>query len=124
MTWKNKPSDFTKTMFDDCETHVKKIAMIGLQSVVVSSPVMDGHYRGSHRVSLNSPDNNYDVNSVDLNGNSTLSEGSAQIVKFKLGNNLFIQTNAPHATRLENGWSDQAPKGVYSIAFQKMSTSQ
>lgn len=120
MTWTNKPTNFAIEVVKNCEDHVKKVAAVGLQSVVVGSPVMDGHYRASHRVTVDQEDSGYDPNALDTNGASTLTKGNAEIVKFKLGSNLYIQTNAPHATRLENGWSDQAPNGVYSIAFMNM----
>ena len=122
MTWENKPSDFMKTVIDDCETHVKKIIAIGLQAVVVSSPVMDGAYRGNHRLSINGETYDFDPKKQDLSGGATISEGMALIAHFRLGDTLYIQNNAPYSLRLENGWSDQAPKGIYTIAFQNMSS--
>lgn len=121
MTWQNKPSDFTKTAIDDCETHVKKVAAVGLQAVVLRSPVMDGTYRGNHRITIDTTDETFDKNLYDKSGTPTLNQGLQEIAKFKLGNTLYIQNNLPYSLRLENGWSDQAPKGIYSIAFQNMS---
>ena len=42
-------------------------------------------------------------------------------VKFKLGNLVYIQNNKPYAERLENGWSDQAPQGIYGLTFNFIS---
>lgn len=121
MAWKGKrPTDFALDIVKDCETHVKKVAGIGLQSVVVGSPVQDGAYRGNHRISINTDDHSYDLQEQDLNGSSTITKGNAEIVKFKLGDVVYLQNNLPYALRIENGWSGQAPNGVYSIAFQNM----
>lgn len=120
MSWRNRPSEFANVLIADCEDHVKKIAGTGLQSVVMGSPVMDGHFRASHRVTVNQEDAGYDPNALDTNGASTLTKGNAEIVKFKLGNSLYIQSNAPHGLKLEHGHSKQAPNGVYSIAFMNM----
>ena len=35
----------------------------------------------------------------------------------KLGNLIYIQNNKAYGPRLENGWSDQAPLGIYSTTF-------
>ncbi|KAA5656825.1 hypothetical protein J471_5157, partial [Acinetobacter baumannii 1032359] len=44
-----------------------------------------------------------------------------QAVKIKLGNLVYIQNNQPYAERLENGWSDQAPQGIYGLTFNFIS---
>lgn len=123
MTWQGiKPTDFALKMVEESEDHVKKVATVGLQSVITMSPVMDGAYRGNHRVSLNSEDHAYSEYTQDLNGSGTLMKGSFEIAKLKLGDVIYIQNNLPYAVRLENGWSDQAPMGVYSIAYMNMRT--
>lgn len=122
MTWQNKPTNFIKTVINNTESHVKKVIEVGLQSVVVSSPVMDGAYRGNHRLTLNKIDESFDLKIQDKSGGPTIEKNKAELVSFKLGDTLYIQNNAPYAVRLENGWSQQAPHGVYTIAFQKMSS--
>lgn len=122
MSWQNKPTNFIKTVINDTESHVKKVIAVGFQSVVVGSPVMDGAYRGNHRVTINTTDESFDKNLQDKSGTATITQGLGQSAQFKLGHTLYIQNNAPYSLRLENGWSQQAPHGVYSIAFQKMSS--
>mgnify|MGYP003603076350 FL=1 len=122
MSWiGKKPTSFTLDVIKNCEDHVKKVAAVGLQAVVVGSPVMDGAYRGNHRISRHGGDNGFDPDIKDKGGQSTITKGQAEIVKFKLGDTLYIQNNAPYAVRIENGWSQgQAPNSVYSIAFMNM----
>lgn len=120
MGWKNKPTNFAIEVEKQGEDRAKRLLTIGIQSVVFGSPVMDGTYRGSHKVSIGQEDYQFDSNHNDLGGESTISKGLAQIVKFKLGDKAFIQTNASHAYALEMGHSKQVPYGVYSIAFLNM----
>lgn len=124
MTWRGKPSDFSALVIKDCEKYIQKTAAVAFQQVVTSSPVMDGAFRGNHRISINTIDEGFDKKKQDVSGSATLAKGNAEILKAKIGDTVFIQNNAPYALRLENGWSMQAPKGIYSIAFQKMSNSK
>ncbi|MGH1962756.1 HK97 gp10 family phage protein, partial [Acinetobacter baumannii] len=94
------------------EEKVKKITMDAVQSLVVSSPVDTGAYRASHIVSIGSGD--YGVRGPETNA---IQDAAIQAVKFKLGNLVYIQNNQPYAERLENGWSDQAPQGIYNTTF-------
>ena len=117
MTWKGKkPIEFAVQVVSDSETHVKNIVMDTVQSLVVSSPVDTGAYRASHIVSIGSAD--MGVRGPETNANQ---DAAIQAVKIKLGNLVYIQNNLPYAERLENGWSDQAPQGIYSTTFNFIS---
>ncbi|MDK2146879.1 HK97 gp10 family phage protein [Acinetobacter baumannii] len=113
MGWKGKkPTSFSLDVSKAAEAHVKKITMDTVQSLVVSSPVDTGAYRASHIVSVGSGD--YGVREPSTNA---VQDAAIQAVKFKLGSLIYIQNNQPYAERLENGWSDQAPQGIYSTTF-------
>ncbi|EKU38120.1 MULTISPECIES: HK97 gp10 family phage protein [Acinetobacter] len=117
MGWKGKkPTSFSFEVEKKAEDHVKKITMDTVQSLVVSSPVDTGAYRASHIVSVGSGD--YGVRGPETNA---VQDATNQAVKFKLGNLVYIQNNKPYAERLENGWSDQAPQGIYNITFNFIS---
>lgn len=118
MSWRGRgPADFALQILRDGDQHVRKITGEILQQVVTRSPVMDGEYRASHKVSVNSPDKAYDKG-FDLAGGSTIQKGLATAATAKIGGIVYIQTNCPYGLRLENGWSKQAPNGVYSLSFQ------
>ena len=117
MSWKNKPTDFALTVLKDADQHVQKIVGEVLQQIVVRSPVMDGEFRASHKVTLDSPDNNYEK-SFDVSGTITLSEGLKIASTAKIGGLVYIQSNSPYGDKLENGHSVQAPNGVYALTFQ------
>lgn len=117
MSWKNKPSSFALTALKDADHHVQKIVGEVLQQVVVRSPVMDGEFRASHKVTLDSPDNNYEK-STDASGANTIADGLRVASTAKIGGLVYIQSNSPYGDKLENGHSMQAPHGVYALSFQ------
>lgn len=117
MAWKNKPSNFALDVLKTADDHLKKIVGETLQQVVTRSPVMDGEFRASHKVTLDSPQNTYEKG-YDLSGNETLREGLQVASTAKIGGLVYIQTLSPYGTRLENGWSQQAPNGVYALSFR------
>ena len=119
MAWKNKPSNFTLEVLKNADDHLKKIVGETLQQVIVRSPVMDGEFRASHKVTLDSPQNSYEKG-FDLSGGATLAEGLKVASTAKIGGLVYVQTLSPYGTRLENGWSQQAPNGVYALSFQSV----
>ena len=121
MAWKNKPTNFALDVLKTADDHLKKIVGETLQQVVVRSPVMDGEFRASHKVTLDSPQNTYEKG-YDLSGNETLREGLQIASTAKIGGLVYIQTLSPYGTRLENGWSQQAPNGVYALSYQSVAS--
>ena len=117
MSWKNKPTDFALDVLKDADDHLKKIVGEVLQQVVVRSPVMDGEFRASHKVTLDSPDNTYEK-SIDASGANTIAEGLKVAATAKIGGLVYVQSNSPYGDKLENGHSMQAPHGVYALTFQ------
>ncbi|EPC7287010.1 HK97 gp10 family phage protein [Acinetobacter baumannii] len=117
MGWKGKkPTSFSLEVSKVAEDHVKHIVMDTVQSLVNLSPVDTGAYRASHIVSIGSGD--YGIREPETNA---VQDAAIQAVKIKLGNLVYIQNNQPYAERLENGWSDQAPQGIYGLTFNFIS---
>ena len=121
MAWKNKPTNFALDVVKNADGHLKKIVGETLQQVIVRSPVMDGEFRASHKVTLDSPQNSYEKG-FDLSGGATLAEGLKVASTAKIGGLVYIQSLSPYGTRLENGWSQQAPSGVFALAFQSVAS--
>ena len=121
MAWKNKPTNFALEVVKNADSHLKKIVGETLQQVIVRSPVMDGEFRASHKVTLDSPQNSYEKG-FDLSGSATLAEGLKVASTAKIGGLVYIQTLSPYGTRLENGWSQQAPLGVFALSFQSVAS--
>ena len=119
MGWKNKPTNFALEVLKNADDHLKKIVGETLQQVIVRSPVMDGEFRASHKVTLDRPQNAYEKG-FDLSGSATLAEGLKVASTAKIGGLVYIQSLSPYGTRLENGWSQQAPNGVYALSYQSV----
>ena len=121
MGWKNKPTNFALEVLKNADDHLKKIVGETLQQVIVRSPVMDGEFRASHKVTLDRPQNAYEKG-FDLSGGATLAKGLKVASTAKIGGLVYIQTLSPYGTRLENGWSQQAPLGVFALSFQSVAS--
>ena len=121
MGWKNKPTNFALDVVKNADDHLKKIVGETLQQVIVRSPIMDGEFRASHKVTLDSLQNAYEKG-FDLSGGATLAEGLKVASTAKIGGLVYIQSLSPYGTRLENGWSQQAPNGVYALSYQSVAS--
>ncbi|WP_432481668.1 HK97 gp10 family phage protein [Moraxella sp. ZY200743] len=107
MKWDKPPGDFIKQITDELDKQYRTFAIDCYNNVVELSPVDTGTYRRSHHVSIGAP-------SMAQTG-----AGRGAIMGIAKGNypTIFIQTNSPYSIRLENGWSKQAPTGVYQNAY-------
>lgn len=87
--------------------------------LVLETPVDTGEARINWIVSEGSPNSTH----LDLGGNtqSALSAARVEIDQAKAYTYLYIQNNAPHIERLNEGWSQQAPSGyVDAIIAQEV----
>lgn len=120
MAWRGiRPSEYAIQMIEELETDVKRKIIVGLETVIRMSPVMDGAYRGNHRLTVNRQDLSFDPSKIDKTGGSTLNTELSNLVQFKIGDVAYIQNNAPYAMRLENGWSDQN-RDMYAVAYMNI----
>lgn len=118
MSWKGKrPTEFALDVLKTADDHLKKIVGETLQRVVVLSPVQDGEFRASHKVTIGAPQNAYEKG-FDLSGNETLNQGVKVASTAKIGGLVYIQTLSPYGLALEMGHSQQAPNGVYALSFR------
>lgn len=118
--WSTPPSNFAHIVSDDVGAEMKRTAGAMLQAVILKSPLDKGTFRGNHRVSEGSADNQYDEGIQDKAGSDTLRVGVAAIAKSKPFTILYIQNNLPYGTALENGYSKQATDGVYAPSFHEV----
>lgn len=131
MGWTNKPTSFIQTVEADLTKRQKDIVIDALVGVVMQSPVDEGSFRGSHRVSINSPDMSFNEAEKDRAGGSTISKGTSALSRLVPYSTVYIQTNAPYANKIEfggfttkpetaktkGGFSKNAPEGVYGLTF-------
>ena len=114
--WSFPPSAFADQVDEEVVKRVRTIALALLSEVDQRSPVLSGRFRGNNIVSIGSPVYATSVD-VDPGGNETIRRGMAALSGLEPYTQVFIQNNLPYAERLENGWSDQAPTGIYGLSF-------
>jgi len=134
MGWKRRPTGFIPVAEGELNAMTRAIALQALTGVVLASPVDSGAFRGSHTISVNAIDPSFDTTKVDKPGQATISAGAG-----KIGGALdpyqiiYVQSNLPYAETIEfggfsgptekvtaDGFSEQAPKGVYQVTFDSL----
>ncbi|MDM1760697.1 MULTISPECIES: hypothetical protein [Acinetobacter] len=123
MSWQGtRLSQFTFEVLQSATVLQRKIISEFLQGVVLASPVDTGAFRGNNLVSIGSVDVRYDLNKVDKVGGQTIAEGNMRILQAKIGDLVYVQNNLPYSVALENGYSQQAPTGIYALTFQRVTS--
>lgn len=92
---------------DEIDKTYRKFAINCYNNVKTLSPVDTGRYRNAHHISVGAPSYSETGGGVEL---------ILDIPKHTYPI-IYIQNNLPYALRLEHGWSQQAPTGVYGNAF-------
>lgn len=105
--WTTPPSLFGDEVGDELDRTYRKFAINVYNHLQALSPVDTGRYRRSHHISIGSP------SYAETGGGIGLVLGLPQHT-YPL---VYFQNNLPYSIRLENGWSKQAPTGVYLNAF-------
>ncbi|MDK6203314.1 hypothetical protein QP097_07555 [Oligella urethralis] len=128
MGWDKSPVEFVQVISKDLAEKRTQIATETLQAVISGSPVRNGAYRSNHCVSVNSADYGFDM-TLGKGADNEPPKGSLNVEAYTAGLEIIaaesgepyasitIQNNLPYAERLENGYSEQAPIGVYGPAF-------
>lgn len=105
--WMTPPNSFVDKVADKLDDVYRKFAIDCYNNVIALSPVDTGRYRNAHHISIGE-------RSLGENG------GGVELV-LGIPNHtyplIYIQNNLPYGLRLEHGWSQQAPTGVYGNAF-------
>tara|TARA_R110000851_G_scaffold33896_5_gene90409 strand:+ start:1586 stop:1984 length:399 start_codon:yes stop_codon:yes gene_type:complete len=119
--WSNPLGGFAREVEATQNKRLRAAALQALSGVIERSPVDQGTFRGSHRVSVGSPDYGYSLTDTDKAGSATLAKGSSaiQVVRAPF-TVIYVQSNLPYAETLENGNSQQAPQGVYQITMNNL----
>ncbi|UQS92524.1 HK97 gp10 family phage protein [Pseudomonas chlororaphis subsp. piscium] len=118
--WSTSPTLFADQVEQDLAQRVRVIAMAMLNEIVLRSPVDTGRFRGNNIVSIGSPVYT-NTAEVDPTGGETINRGLSVTSGLEPFTVVYIQNNLPYAERLENGWSDQAPGGIYELSFISVS---
>lgn len=118
--WKNAPINFGFQVLEDADDFSKKVAGELLQKVIVATPVDTGQARGNWRVNVGSVDTST-TETTDRSGQGTISKGIATIqAGGGLGKIVFLSNSLQYISRLNDGWSMQAPRNFVQLSFQSV----
>jgi len=106
MGWDKKPSDFSKKMVSNLEKATKKVVVQLVADLTFKTPVDTGRARSNWIVTAGTPTD--DVQTIE-DKSGTPSRESADALKPKLGEVVYISNNLPYIGYLENGTPTSAP---------------
>lgn len=117
--WSIPPSLFMGAVEQDLSKKIRTIAIQLLNEVTMRMPVDTGRARANTIVSIGSPV--YQVlDSYDKSGGNTIMNGTARLSGLEPYTVVYLQNNLPYIERLEDGYSKQAPVGMFGSAFNSV----
>lgn len=133
MGWSKPPTGFANVVEQEQNKRLRAAAMQALEGVIERSPVDSGRFRGNNRVSVGTKDMT-SVESTDKSGRRTLAEGGAKIGSVRRAFEvIYVQNNVEYSEVIEfgefkgvgagitrDGYSIQAPYGVYAVTFNNL----
>ena len=118
-SWDIDPQKFIQVAENDLTDMVKTISLDAFGMIIRMSPVDTGAFRGNHRLTIDKQSDNYNLTST---GTTNQTQARARIAAINAPFTVvYIQNSLPYAERLENGWSQQAPTGVYANTYNSIS---
>jgi hypothetical protein len=93
---------------------VRKISLDLFRRVVMKSPVDTGRFKGNWQVQIGAvPGGTLKLD--DKDGTATIARVTAETLKLKAGEVIYLVNNLEYARALEYGHSKQAPSGMVRI---------
>jgi len=131
MSFASDIRQFSRKTGVNAEQVFRKLGFQAFNGVLIRSPVDEGRFRASNRISINSVDSSVEPEdfSSDIQEGAPatgaeVGKADAAIGSAKIGDRIYITNNLPYAQALEDGHSQrQAPRGVYSLTFQELKSS-
>lgn len=90
---------------------IRKVAIDLFGDIINSTPVDTGRARGSWGINLNRPKPG-PKDRKDKEGTKPQQELMIAISEYRPGDKIIITSNLPYIGRLEDGYSNQAPRGM------------
>ena len=121
MSWKNAPINFGVKALKDADKLTKRITGEMLQQVVVATPIDTSAARQNWRVGVGAINPTADTKDTDGSGQGAINRGIATIQSGGgIGKVVFLSNSLKYISRLNSGWSMQAPKNFMQISFMNV----
>lgn len=114
----NFKADFTKIIEKAkgrVDLVVRKSMIRVFESVILKTPVLTGRARGNW-IATTGTMSNATLETFDKSGNSTISAAKSVVDGSQVGGITYLVNNLPYASRLEYGYSQQAPSGMVRLS--------
>ena len=98
------------------EKVLRKVTLDLSAQLIQMSPVDTGRFRNNWYLSTTYAPNLTTTTQTDPSGMAALNRISSGLSSIQMGTPIWITNNLPYATRLEYGWSKQAPAGMVRIS--------
>lgn len=92
----------------------RKVVMEMVSRVVLRTPVDTGRARANWQTTIGAPASTT-LEAVDKAGSGAINRGVEISGRFPMGSTVWISNGLPYASRLEYGWSQQAPSGMVRV---------
>ena len=100
---------------------VRLLALKFLVGVIIRSPVDTGRFRGSWRIGIGEADGSVNAEGGSKEEPQAIERGeTGKLSRYDGRSKVYITNSLPYAVRLEEGWSDQAPKGMVAITIAEL----
>ena len=109
-----------KKLRDKASQIVRYIILDLDQSIVLSSPVLTGRFRGNWFPTLGVPSTETDYSVEDEEGAIAINRLHGAAATYKLGTDFWFANNLPYGNRLEHGYSGKAPNGMVAINVNRI----
>lgn len=80
---------------------------------------LGGHFKVNNQYKFGSMPTN-EIEGIDRDGSKTMTTLKSELFASPADGVHYIANNVPYALRLENGYSTQAPAGVYGLAYMSV----
>jgi hypothetical protein len=107
MTWRNRPTNYSKQAKKDSVSFATDAALRILRGLIAISPIDTGRFRGNWVVGVGSRD--YEQVDAVISPATALGSGRAELNKARFGQEINISNNLLYAAPLNDGSSQQAP---------------
>lgn len=97
----------------------RELVLITYNSVLIASPVDKGTFRANNYIQAFTPNTQTDDKQTSVSTLQNEAKATVNTTNIKNGTRIYITNNLPYADRLENGYSKQAPQGIYGVAEEK-----
>lgn len=87
--------------------------------IIMASPVDTGAFKGNWQTGFDEVPSG-PIDRKDKTGAAAIAEARREAGRFQITGKLYLVNSLPYASRIEHGWSQQAPTGLVAVNVNSM----